>query len=79
MESLTDEEISKINALDLINYISITWDEINPEIIKNFLNKAYFGNVLYENVLNSDEPWEFEEAFPDYTISIGNQLIMSEK
>ncbi|XP_050064726.1 tigger transposable element-derived protein 4-like [Aphis gossypii] len=40
-----------------IHYVSIAWDEIKPEVIKNCFNKAYFGNVSQEDphVLDSDE------------------------
>ena len=79
MESMTDEEIPKINVLDAIHYVSIAWDEIKPEVIKNCFNKVYFGNVSQEDphILNSDEFWDFEEAYPGYT-SIDDQLITNE-
>ncbi|XP_050065566.1 tigger transposable element-derived protein 4-like [Aphis gossypii] len=82
MESVTDEEIPKIpkiNVLDAIHYVSIAWDEIKPEVIKNCFNKAYFGNVSQEDphVLDSDEFRDFEEVYPGYT-SIDDQLITNE-
>lgn len=75
MESVTGEETLKINVLDAVYYISIAWNEVKPEVIKNCFNKAYFGNVLHD-VLNSGEEDEFEEAYPGYT-SINDQLITS--
>ncbi|XP_008189452.1 tigger transposable element-derived protein 4-like [Acyrthosiphon pisum] len=82
MESVTDEEIPKIpkiNVLDAIHYVSIAWDEIKPEVIKNCFNKAYFGNVSQEDphFLDSDEFRDFEEVNPGYT-SIDDQLITNE-
>ncbi|CAI6350911.1 unnamed protein product [Macrosiphum euphorbiae] len=79
MESVTDEEIPKINVLDAIHYVSIAWHEIKPEVIKNCFNKAYFGNVSQEDpyVLDSDEFRDFEEVYPGYT-SIDDQLITNE-
>jgi len=64
MESVIDEDIPKINVLDAIHYVSIAWDEIKPEVIKNCFNKAYFGNVSQEDphVLDSDEFQDFEEV-----------------
>ncbi|KAL4122036.1 hypothetical protein QTP88_014443 [Uroleucon formosanum] len=62
-----------------IHYVSIAWDEIKPEVIKNCFNKAYFGNVSQEDphVLDSDEFRDFEEVYPGYT-SIDDQLITNE-
>lgn len=82
MESVTDAEIPKIpkiNVLDAIHYVSIAWDEIKPEVIKNCFNKAYFDNVSQEDphVLDSDEFRDFEEVYPGYT-SIDDQLITNE-
>lgn len=76
---MAEEKISKSNVLDAFHYISIAWDEIKPEMIKNCFNKAYFGNVSHEvpNVLNSNEWQDYEEAYPGYT-SIDDQLITSE-
>lgn len=51
------------------------WDEINSEVIKNWFNRAYFGNVLH--VSNLDELRKFEEAYSGYT-SIDEQFITSE-
>jgi len=76
MESMTDEKTPKINVLHAIHYVSIAWDEIKPEVIKNCFNKAYFGNVSQEDpdVFDSGEFRDFEEVYPGYT-SIDDQLI----
>ncbi|KAL4107151.1 hypothetical protein QTP88_017536 [Uroleucon formosanum] len=64
---------------DAIHYVSIAWDEIKPEVIKNCFNKAYFGNVSQEDphILDSDEFRDFEKVYPGYT-SIDDQLITNE-
>ncbi|KAL4088663.1 hypothetical protein QTP88_023750 [Uroleucon formosanum] len=69
MESVTDEEIFKIYVLDAIHYVSIAWDEIKPEVIKNCFNKAYFGYTSIDDQLITNEALELKEIINQATVN----------
>ena len=71
---------TKINVFDSMNYISTSWDEIKPDVIKNCFCKAAFDvwNDLEEADSSplEDEDFQTLQNFPDYA-TVDDNLITS--